>query len=306
MNMLQVLLFVDVATTHSIHQTAENYTISPQGASKALMSLERELNMHLLNRSNKETLLTEDGLALLDNFTSISLNYRKIKQYCDATTYSNLLKNSLTGEIHIAISPRFYETFTANILNKLYFFQPQIKIYVKSLEKKLILNSFCSKKNTTYDFAILVLMNYEISNEKFDVFLKTYGLLFQPFFTTNLYTCGLKNIISKFGDYLPAKHNSYSTLSYEYTSLFEDFSQECNFQINSIGSQLSLINSGQAVGAYTMEEYKKFFDPVKHSYIPFSPPLICTYGILRKKDISSTLIDFVSDFFREKFYEQID
>lgn len=79
MNTDQIELFLDVAKTHSINQTAQHFYLTHQSASFALKKLEAELGLVLLNRTPNGVTLTEDGQAALEILQSIYEQFTNLK-----------------------------------------------------------------------------------------------------------------------------------------------------------------------------------------------------------------------------------
>ena len=63
--------FVAVVESGSINKTAEKLHISQQALSQMIHNIEKELNMQLLNRTNKGVFLTKDGERLYDSAEKI-------------------------------------------------------------------------------------------------------------------------------------------------------------------------------------------------------------------------------------------
>ena len=61
MNIDQIDYFLDLATTRSINQSAARLYITPQGVSKSLAQLEKEIGFALFVRTNRGLELTEEG-----------------------------------------------------------------------------------------------------------------------------------------------------------------------------------------------------------------------------------------------------
>lgn len=294
MNFLQVKLFLNTVETRSIHKASERCNISPQGASKALSFLERELGITLLKRSNRETLPTKDGEALYQQFQLLSDTYDAILSY--ATTSAS----NYAGKLTIAAIPRFIDAHLGYILAELYDEQPEISISIKSLTQNLVYQELTAP-NTDCQFGIVAIVDFERIQEPLFKHLSQLGLTFVPFHTCEIYACALLKVIRQLGDKIDRFSTlSYPTIAYDYDPFFVDAaSQYTNyaFQINSISSHLQLINTRQAIGSFSLNEFQLFFDPKKHGYLPYDPPIIQTYGFVCPQNKTLTPLEtFVWDF----------
>lgn len=268
MNFLQVKLFLNTVETHSIHKASERCNISPQGASKALSFLERELGITLLKRSNRETLPTKDGEALYQQFQLLSDTYEAILSY--ATTAANY-----AGKLTIAAIPRFIDAHLGYILADLYDEQPEISISIKSLTQNLVYQELAAP-NTDCQFGIVAIVDFERIQEPLFKHLDQLGLTFVPFHSCEIYACALLKVIRQLGDKVDRSGSSpYPTIAYDYDPFFVDAaSQYTNyaFQINSISSHLQLINTRQAIGSFSLNEFQLFSIPKSTAICPMTRP----------------------------------
>lgn len=296
MNFLQIKLFLHTVETHSIHKASERCNISPQGASKALSFLEKELGISLLKRSNRETLPTQDGEALYQQFQILSDTYDTILDYVtsNAAHYS--------GKLTIAVIPRFIDAHLGSILADLYDEQPEITIHVKSLTQTLVYQEL-SDPAAEAQFGIVAIVDYDHIQERLTCYLDQHNLTFVPFYACEIYACALWPIIRQLGDKVDryAAH-PFPIIAYSYDSFYADADAQYDhydFQINSISSQLQLINTRQAIGSFSHAEFQLFFNPKKHGLLPYDPPILQTYGFVCLKDkVLSPLEQYVQDFIR--------
>lgn len=298
MNILQIKLFLNTVNLHSIHKASEHCNISPQGASKALLLLEQELGIALLKRSNRESLPTKDGEALYPKFQILSDTYDAIVSYAASTA------SSYAGKLTIAAIPRFIDAHLGYILAELYEEQPKINIHIKSLTQSFVYQELT---DTTSDaqFGIVAIVDLDNIQEALDRHLEQKGLAFVPFYTCEMYACALWQIIRQLGDKVDRQaEHAFPIIAYKYDSFFVDPALQYDnyaFQINSISSQLQLINTRQAIGSFSLDEYNMFFDPKKHGYLAYEPPIMQTYGfVYQKNKILSPLECFVQEFIRSE------
>ena len=294
MNFLQIKLFINTVDTHSIHKASQRCNISPQGASKALVFLEQELGIKLLKRSNRETLPTKDGEALYQQFQLLSDTYDAIHSYITSRAADH------AGKLTIAAIPRFIDAHLGYILSALYDEQPEINISIKSLTQNLVYQELAAP-DTDCQFGIVAIVDFERIQEPLFSHLAQLDLTFVPFHTCEIYACALLQVIRQLGNKVERSLTSpYPVIAYDYDPFFIDTdSQYTNyaFQINSISSHLQLINTRQAIGSFSLNEFQRFFDPKKHGYLPYDPPIIQTYGfVYRQNKTLSSLESFVQDF----------
>ena len=300
MNFLQIKLFLHTASLRSIHKASAACSISPQGASKALALLERELGIPLFKRSHRETLLTKDGEALYQQFQLLSDTYDAILRYAATNA-------SYSGRLTIAAIPRFIDAHLAYILADLYDQQPAINIHIKSLTQRQIYQALTAD-NTCADFGIAAIVDYKALKDELQQYFNELGLTFLPFYTCQLYACALWPVIRKLGDKVQ-RHASrpYPTIAYQYDSIFAPINgtyDDYDLQINSISSQLQFINTRQAIGSFSQQEYQMFFDPKKHGRLPYDPPIIQTYGFVYAQSADlSPLTRYVQDFIRQALHQ---
>ena len=298
MNILQIKLFLNTVHFSSIHKASAHCNISPQGASKALSLLEQELGISLLKRTNRESLPTKDGEALYQQFQVLSDTYDAILSYAASTA------SSYAGKLTIAAIPRFIDAHLGYILAELYEEQPKITIHIKSLTQSSVYQELADTASDAH-FGIVAIVDLDHIKEALDRYLEQKGLTFVPFYTCEMYACALWQVIRQLGEKVDrtAEH-AFPIIAYKYDSFFVDPASpydNYDFQINSISSQLQLINTRQAVGSFSLDEYKMFFNPKKHGYLAYDPPIMQTYGFVYQKDkLPSPLENFVQDFIRSE------
>lgn len=267
MNFLQVKLFIKTVQYHSIHKAGEYCNISPQGASKALLCLEQELGVTLLKRSNRKTLPTKAGEALYQRFVHLSNTYDEILAFIAANDY-------YAGSLTIVAIPRFVDAYLSQILAALYDEQPEIDIHIKSLTQRLICQELVS--DPTVHLGIHTLFDFAHTKQKALAYLEQNNLVFAPFYTCEVYACALQSVICQFNSTIdPFRNHDFPYVAYKYDPFFIDNSEtsdweKCSYQIDSIASQLQLINTRQAIGTFNLDEFRLFFDPKRHGYLPYT------------------------------------
>lgn len=78
MNIDKLICFLDLAETHSYTETAERLFTAQSNVSKQMLSLEKELNARLLDRSSRKVRLTPAGEALLPHAQRLVADYRQL------------------------------------------------------------------------------------------------------------------------------------------------------------------------------------------------------------------------------------
>lgn len=279
MNMLQVQYFLNSIQTHSIHKTAEKYNMSPQGVSKAIKMLEQELGIVLMERSPKGVDITADGKQILAYFEEIAENYEMILNYC---RIANKMPNPKTilGEINLAITPRFSDTYFGKMMYKFNNIYPKIKLRADSMSNDKIINKMqCGE--VEFNLAIITVANIEDDLIYLPEYLQKWDLQFIALYTKELYMCGLKKIIDKIGSlYDIAEQYPFLVAGYEYGGIMTKSQKLCDYQMDSIAAQKELIDHHNAIGAYSLDELMMHFDRSRYAYIPFDFSVVLTYGCL--------------------------
>lgn len=101
--------FLQVCVDGSLTKAAKALYITPQGLSKIIINLERELNSQLFYRTSSGLKITEVGVILKEKARHIISELEEIKDY------DSLIKN-ISGEIHLASSYGVIAAFSPNFL----------------------------------------------------------------------------------------------------------------------------------------------------------------------------------------------
>lgn len=304
MNLACIQYLLNVAESHSIHKTAEKYNISPQGASKAIKSLEIELGVILLERSTRGVFLTKTGEVMLPYFKEILRNYENLKLISNEL---NLIPDpdTIKGAIKLVVTPRFSDTYLGNMILRFNEIYPKIRLHVVSMNNNEIFERMQSENNA-FDIAIVNLLNLELSLSGLHEYLFSTDLQFVSCYISELYMCGTKKNIKRIGDmFFIDKTSVCPVVAYNYGRIIDKRPVKCDFMIDSIAAQLELINNHNMVGTYSLEEFKLHFNNKKHAYVPFDKPLTLAYGYLLKNNHKMTeaekiFIQFLLDYFEKK------
>lgn len=198
MNIMQIQYLLNAVENHSIHKTAEKYNISPQGASKAIKMLEQELGVILIERSTKGVFLTKTGDTVLPYLKEILDNYEKLKSICNEV---NMIPNpdTTTGEIRLAVTPRFSDTYLGNLILRFNEVYPKIRLHAVSMNNQKIFQEIQSG-DENFDIAIVNLVNLELNLTEVMEYLCSEDLQFVSCYISELYMCGKKKVIKEIGN----------------------------------------------------------------------------------------------------------
>lgn len=129
---------INIAETGSITQAAERMGYTQSGITQMVNSLERELGVKLLQRTNKGAHLTQNGLILLPYMREEHRWERSIRQECDRMSgkETGTVNVGCLSSISTAWMPKILETFAKQF--------PQIKIHMLEHEapdlERMLLN----------------------------------------------------------------------------------------------------------------------------------------------------------------------
>ncbi len=139
MNHKQLEYFQEVYNKHSVSAAAKTFFISPQGLSKMIISLEKELNVTLFERSEKKMIPTPAAISL----------YSHVKHILDE--YDLILNNQFMTfeskkDLNIAISYDAMSYFPASFFSNFYTTHPDILLHFIELPDSEALNQLDSNK----------------------------------------------------------------------------------------------------------------------------------------------------------------
>lgn len=90
MNQRQIEYFLDVYKTHSIKKSAENFYITQQAMSKAIIGFEKELGHQLFARNGKNLIPTSEADCIHQHVQNIAYEYSVIKNKKYLPTYDKI------------------------------------------------------------------------------------------------------------------------------------------------------------------------------------------------------------------------
>lgn len=307
LNLSQIQFFLDAVELSSIHKVAEKNNISPQGASKSIKSLESELGVQLIERSTKGVVLTEIGTKLKPYFENIAVNQHEIKNIVDSECQNDCLcgvsTSAISGEISLVVTPRFANSYLSGVLHSFKKTYPKVRLKIDTMSNDKIFG--CMKRDTfAFDLAIVTIANIvewgvkEVSQHFMDE-----GLQFISYCTKELYVCGRKEVIKKYGDVFDVS-KPVDIVAYENGGIMDNNCYPFVFKVDSISAQKDFINQSDTVGAYSLDEFATHFNAKKYAHIPMSKPTTLTYGIIMRQSVKITeaekaFLQTVYDYFVE-------
>lgn len=301
MNIVQIQYLLSCIQTHSIHKTAYKYNMSPQGVSKAIRMLEQELGVLLIERSTKGVKPTANCEQMLDYFKALSENYDMIMSYCHTVQKISDPK-LIQGEISLAITPRFSDSYLGKLMYRFSYHYPKIKLLVDSMSNDKIAKKMQSGE-AEFNLAIINVSSTEVNIGQLPNYLQKWNLHFISYYTKELYMCGLKKVLDNIGTVYEINGiYPFPVVCYEYGGVISKQNKMCDYQIDSIAAQKELINHHHAIGSYSLDEINLHFNHNRYAYLPFNQSLTLTYGCLLKNDhklseAEKTFLQFLLDYF---------
>lgn len=274
--------FYDVAQSKSISTVAKQSHISQSALSQQLVKLETELNVKLLNRSNKGVTLTSEGEILFKHCETILNTYKKMK---DELFSSNQKKNYISIEAIESISYTFLPIAISKLKNSFTDYTINLtSLYCCSATN--LLNNICDiylcyKRPSDYEGLIInQLGNDDIVLVADSSFYKNSltldELLTTPFIETSAKKCFNRLLNQTLTDTLPDFNGFnviYSTNSY-FSSLkglkasrAVTFLPKSIYNSYSVSSSLKLINVENI--KFSLPIYICYFDSFYKNNSPF-------------------------------------
>ena len=221
---------------------------------------------------------------MAEKFSDMIKTYEEITEYCKKLNVSTN-KQTIKGEIRIAVTTRFIDSYFGKIMNKFRVKYPEIKIYVETFDNVKIIDKI--KETGTTNLGIVSIIESKVSSFNMEEYIKGENLYLSKFYKSEMFLCGTIKTISKFEDKIYKMDLDYKdpVVSYRYGV---DFLDETQYQLNSISAQKEMITNQGALGAFTLDEFNIHFNKKRYAYIPFDHTLMLSYGFIRKKDYELT------------------
>src|SRR5699024_8239069 len=166
MNIEQLQYIVEVVKTGSISDAAETLYISQAAISKAISSLEKELNMVIFIRSRSGTVPTEQSRELIKKaFETI----KKIQEFKEEAQLQNSLIN---GDLKFSSIPSYFLTILPKTLSNFIKAYPDVNLQLTENGALQVINKV---KQNQIDFGLISMFNtrWEENEElHFDILLE--------------------------------------------------------------------------------------------------------------------------------------
>lgn len=250
---LEILSYLlDIKETHSITQTADKYFISHQALSKAIRSLEKELQLTLLLRSKQGVSFTPAGERFLAFAQEVTAQKERLDAdlACYRAEYAPLTAHTLS----VYAIPRY---FTPQFLDLLHILQTGRQKFNISLRNatneeifsKVNFDSFTIGLAVTYDFQ---------AKESLEDFLAAHNLCYETLETVPLYCCVHKN--SPLAKDSVIDGNKAIFVGFNFTS-FEPLPSyaEHTYGVDNFELQKKFLRQKNCFGYYSQKEYATFF-----------------------------------------------
>lgn len=250
-----LLYFVDLAETHALSRTAEKFFTSHQVIKKAILSLEEELNVKLIETNNQGATLTESGEILLNYAQSILHCEDALKK--ELEPFSQEQRNRKKAVIQLYITPYLTDKLILSFIGEYQTKNPKVTMELNSLPVELILTQL----DTAEKISIIPTIEVATHEESFQSILKENGLEFFVLAERALYVCThAKTKWAKCALLKEAELEDISMLVSSNITLNTQFVRAKNQQmVNSIEAQKSLIKMGKGIGIFTQKEFEYYF-----------------------------------------------
>jgi DNA-binding transcriptional LysR family regulator len=158
MELRQLQMFMEVAKQRSITKAAEALHLSQPALSKSIMSLEEELGLTLIIRSNKTSDLTDGGKVVLEYAQKMSGLMDEMK----ATL--NDMTNLTRGQLNIGLPPFIGSLFFPRVMAKFHHTFPNIEMNIAEYGGARVVKSV---EEGEFELGVAVL---PIDEEQFNVY----------------------------------------------------------------------------------------------------------------------------------------
>ncbi len=185
MNLNQIRYLAEINRHHSIRQASEHLFITSQALGQSIASLEKELNLKLIESSRTGTFLTQTGRILLDAGEEFAKLIEELQNSSNpAGSYKHLPKANLSILTLTGLS----NTLLAKISAHLYQEYPKIQIATNTRLNLAKILDMLSSQEIENEFAFISIYHYKdgmLPN------LTDYpNLIFKPL-TTSKYCCSV-------------------------------------------------------------------------------------------------------------------
>ena len=289
MQLKQLLYLKTVGKTKSIRKASAELFVSQQAISQALLNMEAEYNVQLLNRNVHGVSLTDIGkhtVAEAEKILQLSTALDDYLRECS--------KRQLEGTLHVAAIRTFNDFILPN--TKITFIKnyPKVKLTVTTMHTKQIVDMLAEQQADLGFFGI----PYVDGTALLDL---PPNLLFVPLITynygvcvgkdsplNNLHTVSIKSILKYpivfLGDHLDGGIENYMP----YT-LLKKYGDVEVIIADSAKYYQEIINNNLGIGLVTGEKFDEI-DKAKSNIIPLRDNIYTNLGYLIREDCANTLL----------------
>ncbi|MBP1760483.1 MAG: hypothetical protein H6Q64_25, partial [Firmicutes bacterium] len=177
----QLLYFLEIAKTGSMSLVAEKFYTSQPVVSTAITRLEEELNVKLLNRSNRGVRLTEAGQLAEKAFQQIEKSYDDLNKQLEV--YREIKPNLQEGIINISSTVEVASTLLTSAMNRFYVKYPNCVFITNEYDLFDVIKNVGKSKSELGLFSVAsdILIMTEIQQE-----LTRYSLIIEKLTTDKL------------------------------------------------------------------------------------------------------------------------
>ena len=183
MNIMQIKCFWEVVKTQNVTLAAERLYLTQSAVSKKISSLEKELDIVLFERRNRNILPTPEGRELLESFGEILAAYEKTEKTVDIIRKS---RGQFDGVVRMSLIPAVENLGVITAINNFSAINNSFKPVLEIAEENLIILSlqagycdvafcsslmldkqlYCMEKYSTNRFKLVVSKNHRFAREK--------------------------------------------------------------------------------------------------------------------------------------------
>lgn len=292
MRLDQLEYLLSLAETGSISRTAERFFLSHQAVSKSLKTLEKELSVTLLERSQKGAALTPAGQRVCQFAQAVLREQKRLEN--DLACYRPAALPVLQGTLTIYAIPRYITPPFLEFIQKMQILYPHLNIILHNATAERIFNAAPFDQTTLGLFTTC----YNIP-EELSAILQKRRLSYQVLDHQLLYGCvHNKSPLSHNTLLTTQESDHYPYVSFTYTSYPPvDSNYDPKFVVDSFEQQKSLLKQGNCFGRYTPKEYELFFAK-NYALIPLEDQPLMLFAAVYPLD-HDPLIDCFLEHYRK-------
>lgn len=144
MRIEQLECLIAIHKHHSINTASNELHLTPQAVSSSIKNLEKELDVPLLLRSSKYSLLTEQGKELVDATQCFLDRVKKIKQN---NMQSQTLSSALKGDVSIYSTAGLIDSLLPKLICHFLKISPQLNISLHQQLDYELYKTICYEEN---------------------------------------------------------------------------------------------------------------------------------------------------------------